>query len=255
MFSVLEQLNIEFQPQLTKTTFKWCEDYKYDFYIPFKNKIIEVHGIQHYEEHGRKGGRNLQEETENDRVKKELAITNGIKEENYITIDCRESNLEFIKDKIIHSRLNKIFNLHDINWLKAEEYACKSLVKKVCSYKKNDINLSTTDICKITKLSLNTVIRYLKRGNNLGWCDYNIKKEAFKRNSKLGKLSGKAVKIFKDGISLGVFESGLELSRQSEELFGVKLISSAVSNVCREKIKQYKGYTFKYVENNLNEAI
>lgn len=69
-----------------------------------------------------------------------------------------------------------------------------------------------------------------------------------KNGSKNGKLSGKKVEIFKDEKSLGVFPSTLELSRQSEELFGVKLSSSRIGCACRNEIKQYKGFTFKYIK-------
>ena len=37
--------------QLSKTNFKWCKNYKYDFYFKINNEeyVIETHGLQHYE--------------------------------------------------------------------------------------------------------------------------------------------------------------------------------------------------------------
>jgi hypothetical protein len=72
--------------------------------------------------------------------------------------------------------------------------------------------------------------------------------EMKKRNSKNGKSNSKQVEIFdKNGVSLDIFESATELERQSEELFGVKLLQSAISSVCKGKYPKYKGYTFKYI--------
>ena len=93
--SILGQLLTKyFQIQLSKTTLKWCEKYKYDNYIDKINCIIEVHGIQHYDK-TRYWKMSLEETQENDRIKKQLAKENGIN--NYIIIDCRYSELEWIK--------------------------------------------------------------------------------------------------------------------------------------------------------------
>ncbi len=48
VYSMLCELNIDFITQLSHITFSWCEKYKYDFYIPSINTIVEVHGRQHY---------------------------------------------------------------------------------------------------------------------------------------------------------------------------------------------------------------
>jgi len=58
------------------------------------------------------GGRAVEEEIENDRIKKELDINNGIKEENYIVIDCRCSDVDFINN----NKLNSLFDLSKIDW-------------------------------------------------------------------------------------------------------------------------------------------
>jgi hypothetical protein len=54
----------------------------------------------------------------------------------------------------------------------------------------------------------------------------------------------------KDGLVLKSFSSSTELQEKSLELFGVKLNISNISKVCNGDIKQYKGYTFKYINNN-----
>ena len=195
MFNVLEQLNIDFIYQLTKTNKEWCKTYRYDFYFKINNEeyIIETHGIQHYSNitsFKSCNGRNLQEEQENDKFKKGLAIKNGIKSENYIVIDCRKSELEWIKNNILKSKLNNIFDLSKINWLKCHKYACSSLVRQICDLWNSGIR-STKEISEMTKISRSVVIKYLKQGNELKWCNYNPKynmsqtyKKAIKKTSK-----------------------------------------------------------------------
>ena len=183
VFNVLQQLlQSNFVYQLSKTTFKWCDKYLYDFYFKINNEeyILETHGLQHYEESPR--GRSLKEEQENDKIKKELAIKNGIKPDNYIVIDCRYSELKWIKEHILKSRLNELFGLSKIDWLDCHKYACSSLVKKVCDLWNNCIN-SITEISKIIKLSQNTVIKYLKQGKLLNWCEYSPK------NNKINNIT------------------------------------------------------------------
>ena len=91
----------------------------------------------------------------------------------------------------------------------------------------------------------------MKKGNRLGFCEYNVELELKKSRSKNSKLKGKKVEIFKNGISLGVFLTCMELERQSEELFGVNLLHTGISQVASGKIKYYKGFTFKYVDKDI----
>ena len=247
MTSVLEQLNIEYIFQLTKTTLGWCENFKYDFYIPSLNTIIETHGIQHYKWSGR--GRSLKEEQENDRYKEELAKQNGI--DGYIVIDCRKSNKEHIKNSIVNSELNKIYDLSKINWNKCEEFALKSnKVKEVCEYWNNKEEWETsTTLAEIFELSKDTIIDYLKRGTELGWCEYDAKKEMIKRGKLNGKANGKRVAMYDlDGSFIAEYPSTNELARRFFAETGIRLCGSNIRMVARGKRKHHKGYTFKYIE-------
>ena len=175
-------LDKEFKTQLSKNTFKWCKDYRYDNYIDKINCIIETHGIQHYEESSGIFWTELQKTQDNDFTKEWTARGNSIA--NYIIIDCRKSNINWIKDSIMKSRLPKLLNFKesDINWLKCHEWACNSLVKVVC----NLWNCGTDNVSKIgekLKLHRDTIARYLKQGVELGWCDYDPEEE--KRNNIL----------------------------------------------------------------------
>ena len=244
MFNFLNQININFDKEYTP---KWSDNKRYDFYFEKDGKeyIIETHGSQHYDGgFERCGGKTLQEEQENDAYKKELALHNGIKEENYIIIDCRKSELEFIKNNILHSRLNEIFDLSNVDWIKIGEDSEKNLVKDISDYWNKGFTIK--EISNKLNISNNIVRESLKKGSKIGWNNYNPKKEMVKGSKKINKRIN-LVEIFKDNVSLGVFKNCKDLERQSEKLFGVKLLNSAISEVANGKIKQYKGFTFKYV--------
>ena len=183
MCNLLDELLINnkqsesFITQFSKTNAKWCDKYRYDFYFKKDNEeyIVETHGMQHYKESG--FNRSLEEEQLNDRNKKELALNNGIKPRNYIVIDCRYSELEFIKNNIINSRLNELFDLNEVDWIKIGQISEKNLVKEVCDYWKlhNNINnegLTTKDLSIKFKLGSGTIAKYLKKGVKLNWCKY-----------------------------------------------------------------------------------
>jgi len=258
IFNMLEQLNINFQTQLTKTTFEWINAYRYDFYFEYNNEqyILEVNGLQHYENSFKniKGARTLKEEQFNDKLKKELALSNNIKEENYIIIDCRYSVLEWIKNNILKSNLNNIFDLDKIDWKVCEEFTFSNLLKIICEIKRDFPDLSTSEIGKMMNMGRTTVLNYLKRGSKIwDWIDYNAKEELYNRSYKLGKLYGKPIICITTG---HVFSSSAELERQSKELFGVKLLNGNVIYVCLGKRNHHHNFKFKYIKDlNLEEYI
>jgi hypothetical protein len=189
LFNMLQQIKTEFKIQ---KTFKWSKNFNYltnsnlngdktyDFYIKKSNCIIESHGEQHYSKSfDTAGGRTLKEEKENDKIKENLAIDNGI--ENYIVIDCRYSEIEFIKQNILNSKLAEIFDLSNIDWFKCHEYACSSLIKIACDLWNNCIK-STKEIGKIMKSDKSTIVRYFKQGRKINLCDYETKYEIKDKN-------------------------------------------------------------------------
>lgn len=244
MFSVLRQLGLDFITQLSKTTFKWCGKYRYDFYFKYNDEqyIIETHGGQHYDnKFNVSGGKTIEEEKENDRIKKELALNNQIKEDNYIIIDCRKSESEYIKQNILNSKLNEIFCFRKIDWIKVSEFACSNLVKEACEYKKNNPKLTTGEIGKLMGGYCGaTISRWLKRGNEVGWCNYNAKNE----NNSVPVICLENEIIFK---------SIHNCEKNSFILFGIQLHHSGIINVCCGKTKQTKGYTFKYIKDLTQE--
>lgn len=234
VFNVLEQLELDFETQLSKTTFKWCEEYKYDFYFEINEEeyIVETHGLQHYEESG--GYYSLKKEQENDRLKKELALQNEIKEENYIVIDCRYSELEWIKNNILNSKLNILFDLSKINWLKCEEFSRNSRILQVCNLWNSGI-ISTVEIAKLMKLNQTTIIRYLKQGKELKWCNYNSKEELEKTFFKKG-----------DGIKKVIcLNNSLIFNSINEAAKYYNIKSSGIISQCCLNNQEFAGRNFK----------
>ncbi len=173
MFNFLNQLEIDFQTQLSKSIFKWCKsenyDYRYDFYIPSLNCIIETHGGQHYIESSTNTQfkKTLTEEQTNDKLKKELAKRNNIN--YYVSINCCFSDMNWIKNSIINSELTKLFDLSKIDWSKCDEFALKNIVKLVCETK-NELKLTNKQLAIDFKLSTSTISKYLKNGKMHNWC-------------------------------------------------------------------------------------
>ena len=129
----LKQLKIQFIEQFAKGDADWCNSKRYDFYFELNEEkyIIETHGNQHYEGNKKSCWTCLKDIQANDKYKYDLAIENGIKSENYIVLDCRKSELEWIKNSILNSRLNEVFNLDNFDWDKIELKARENNLTKI----------------------------------------------------------------------------------------------------------------------------
>ena len=255
IFKLLEILNLDFIYQLTSKKAKWVGNKRYDFYFILNNEefIIETNGEQHpntkyYNEKSFKLSKDNQ--IKNDLYKKNLALENGIKEKNYIVLDCSLSDKEFIKNEILNSELNNIFDLSSVDWEKCERFALKNLLKSVCDYwNKRGEWETTTDLARIFKLDKSTIRDYLKKGNMMGLCKYDPEKEKILGNKKSVKKTKKRVSVFdKDNKYLGVFQSIAELSKLSYDLFGVTFDKGCITATCKGRQKTCKGYIIKYVE-------
>jgi hypothetical protein len=251
MFNILEQLH---NPFISEYSPKWAQPKRYDFYFELDNNkyIVEMDGGWHNVDN-LMTNQTAEESKKIDDYKDKLAKEHGVE---VIRIDCQKSDLVYIKNNIIRSKLFQLFNLNNIDWKLAERFAFSNLVKLISTCKKENPNLSTYEIAKIKNLHPSTIIRYLKIGNDLGWCNYNPKEEKEKSRVKAIastiKTCSKKIEIFKEGVSLGVFSSRSELERQSEKLFGVKLQSPLIAKVLSGKRKHHRGFTFKDVNDNIS---
>jgi DNA-directed RNA polymerase subunit RPC12/RpoP len=144
----------------------------YDFYIPIQGGLlIEAHGLHHFEQclyHTRPRDKTLEEEQENDRIKYNIAIQNGISSENYIVLDCRKSTTEFIKHSMMSSNLPSLLNFteSDIDWNQCDKFATSSRLYEACCYW-NDGVKNYKEIALLMKMHHDTIRRYIKKGREL----------------------------------------------------------------------------------------
>lgn len=170
IFNILSQLKCNFEYH---KRFEWSLRKEYDFVIFDENKIIilEVHGLQHYENYGWKKDC-LKEQQLIDKTKIKLANDNNIN--CYIIIDARISDINFIKNSILNSQLSLLFDLNIINWEECLKNSLKSKIMEVCELWNNGIT-EYNDLCNLTKLSLTCVQSYLHKLSDCNLCNYKNK--------------------------------------------------------------------------------
>lgn len=255
---ILRKFNIKFEKQHSPA---WAKGKRYDFYLEELGFIVEVHGGQHYNERRSSYWKSYEEEHENDMYKYDLAVINGYEiNKNYFIIDCRESNIEYILKSIKNSKLNDFLDLEKIDLEQLQYESMTSQMIEVCRYRE-EYQCKTSDIEEKFSISRSTIISYLKKGNEIGLCNYDPKEEiqkgyeysnkqgteTWKENFKLNQ-KGKPIEIYKNGVLLGEFISVSELSRKSIEMFGEYLDVRNISAVALNKRDLYKGYYFKYID-------
>lgn len=174
MFNLLMQTNLCFERE---ASLNGNTNMRYDFYIEEISTIIEMHGGQHYMD----AWTTCKEINKRDIEKKEYAIENGIK--NYIEIDARKSEFDFIKYNVIQSDLNKFIDFSKIDWGICYKETVKPIIPMVCELW-NQGYCNSEILERIPILDITTISRYLSIGNEIGLCDYDGK-EGIKRGRKL----------------------------------------------------------------------
>lgn len=176
------KLGLSFLKQLpiinleTEYSPEWSGYYRYDFsfYYNDVHYLMEMDGGFHYDKSRFKP---LDEIQKNDRNKDELANINNCV---LIRIECKKSNLEYIKKNIESSLLSSIFDLSNIDWKKCEKACAKNLTKEICDYYNSTKNIDAT--ANHFYMCRSTIITYLKRGSKIGWTDYQTHFETQYKN-------------------------------------------------------------------------
>ena len=252
MYSCLEQLNLDFEKEYSPEWAKYSDGRKmrYDFYIPSKNMIVEMDGGIG---HGNKGvglykDSNAELTLIKDREKDTVALAHNIK---IIRVNSIHSEMVFIKEEIIKSNVFTDEELAKINFEKAGEFSLSNLAKKVCEkYSKNSA-LTTSILGKEFHLDRTTIRKYLKQGNEVGWCSYDPKKEARKiieSNAENSKNNAKPIAVLKDGKVVKKYNNVKECVDSSKRDFNVVFLKSKIYGVLCGSIRHYNGYEFSYIE-------
>lgn len=169
MHSVLEQARVTFIPE---KSFDWSEKRIYDDYIEHNGlKIItEQHGQQHYTRHGLNAkSRTLEEEKENDKLKYDLAMANGI--DYYFVIDCSKSDKDYIKNNICNTKLLSVLGVSEdsIDWNKCDEFATSNFTKTVCTFMSEHPELKAREIAEVFFVPTSKINNCSIKGRKLGW--------------------------------------------------------------------------------------
>lgn len=176
MFNVLCQV-LDLNSFETEYSPNWVSRKFYDFYIPSMNLIIEMDGgLGHGRKTYGKGNKINNKSKEIDNYKDEQAKMHGIE---VIRIDCDykivSKRFEFIKQNVLDSKLNNIFDLSNVNWSDIRINCLNSKIKETCDLWNTKL-YTIKNIANLMKLSSNTISSYLKQGNDLGITCYIPKK-------------------------------------------------------------------------------
>ena len=222
LYSAMEQITDNFERH---KSFEWSNRRMYDGFDNKKHIYVEIHGEQHYEKTFEScGGRTLEEEIKNDRYKEFLAKMHDEKIVDYIVIDARYSDFDYISNNIRNSKLCNYYDMWKINWDRVKKETTKSIIKECSDLYNKGYNIN--EICQVLKVSNMSVYTYLKRGTKLGMCNFIPNKTPNK-----GKVAANADMV----ICLNnkkIFNSKSE----AKEYAGLKSCTS-ITNCCNGKTK------------------
>lgn len=239
--SFLDQLNVKYIYQLSSAHdgFAWINGYRYDFYLKDYNIIIETDGDQHNDSHG--NWVDLDKQKETDKNKEKMALKHV---SDYIHIDCRMSNMEFIKKSILNSKISTLFDLSYVNWENCDKYATKNLIKEVCLTWKDDYSLSSKDLSNMFNVHQDTISRYLKKGASLGWCNYNPKKAMIVAITT-SNGSRKPIKVYNNNF-YKEYISTADFIRKSILDTGIQFCATSIPKHIRDHTMYY-GFYIEYI--------
>jgi len=176
MSGVLDQLNLEYEWGFDP---EWLRGYngskykaQFDFCIHRYNLIIEIDGpLGHGKHIHSRSSKTIEGTKKKDEWKDNKAKENGFA---VLRINADESDINYMKQSI-SDVIGDIFDLSNIDWHSCNSNAQSNRVKEVCEYYESNKPVLIMDVMKRFGISDQTVRRYLKSGNELGWCKYDKK--------------------------------------------------------------------------------
>jgi hypothetical protein len=221
----------------------WAKPYFYDNYFELNNQryILEMDGAYHYCEKT-VSPKTLEERQNDDRIKDELAKKNDVR---VIRINCSIATTDVIKEQILKSELTNIFDLSKIDWELCDKKSQKNLVKQSCELYMSRL-YTNTEIRSLLHISRDTLLRYLKAGAKIGWCDYDVEKH---------KTNPKKIFVLNDsGDIVHCFYGLRECARQIKDIYNIDVYRHYIVRACNTN-KPYKGFWFKLEYNSQYKMI
>lgn len=166
IYSFLKQLGVDYESEYSPD---WIGNKRFDSYFKKNNKeyIIEMDGGFHYVTNTYTG-ETVESVLKIDKEKEKIAEDHEI---IVIRIKSHPSDLKTIKENIINSELNHIFDLSIIDWNKCDYQASKSIIIDICNYY-NQNNYTIKELCGVFDISPHTAAKYLSIGADSGICKY-----------------------------------------------------------------------------------
>lgn len=171
VIELLKFLGMKFETQYREIH----KSYRYDFYLTTLNTIIEVHGRQHYPGHRHPSWKSYEEEHENDIHKWMLAQLRLGEDLKYIVLDCRKSDLEWIRHSILDSELNDLLELSKVDWIYVAKQSETNLMSQIVDYYK-ETGYTTSKIAKEFGVCSTTIRNYLRKTAKLGLVEWEPEK-------------------------------------------------------------------------------
>lgn len=257
MIQVLDQLNITYEWQFNP---EWLCGRRFDFCIEQFKLIIETDGRLGHGYYTWGGGLDTTSK-KIDKWKDRIAEEQGYK---IIRIDCSNSNFTYIKENIVKSELKNYFDFSMVDFSKCEKKSLTNFCKEICLYFEKHKPITCKELSDIFNCATYTVTTYLKKGTEIGWCNYDVKeaqnnaiektKLFYKNNQKKSKFDDIPVISIDNNESMKYYES----ISIAAKIFDIR--PSRIKEVCDHK-KHYNtagGYIWRYVdevENNTLETV
>ena len=205
-YEFLDQLKILYNIENIQHeyTSDWSGRRRYDNYFEYRGQayVLEMDGGFHKNGVYTTSEYGLSERKNADKEKDIMAKTHDI---IMIRVDCEPSTFNNIKQNICNCLLGELFDLSLIDWDKCNLIAMNGIVKKVCNDFKNNPKLTTADLGKKYDVYATTIAKYLKRGTELGWCNYD---SDIARRTCQRKL----------GIDVNIYDTKNQITRQFESI-------------------------------------
>ena len=182
--ALIKQLDV--QNVIYEWTPGWLKPYYYDNYFEYKHccYVLEMDGgLGHGKIKFNSKERDVKG-AERDAYKDSLAEKYNVK---VIRIDCDYkggNRFEYIKNNILNSELNILFDLSNIDWILCDKQAQRKFVAQVADLYNQGMCIS--EIKNIFNYSKMTIANWLRQAKNIGLCDYDPR-EAQSRGIKFAK--------------------------------------------------------------------
>lgn len=164
---------------------KWTQGKLFDDFFIYQGKkyVVEVDGFQHH--------RDTQWSTKewqqnNDKLKDMLARENGYE---MIRIPCGRSRNYKIKETLLNSIFNEMFDLSHIDWKLCAKRAANNQMVEACEFFNKHQDMSLMELSDALHIDAETLVSYLKKGAQFDLCVYDGE-ERKNRIIKLRKAQG-----------------------------------------------------------------